>query len=300
MKNLSLTILLVVFTLSNLFAQVEGDITISDGTNQLLRITDEGNFGAIQLTDGIPSSTSFKLYRDGSTLYFDGSQINSTSGDNDWTIDNNNMYSNVIGNVGVNNPTPNYTLDVGGDLNFSGKLYISGETGNAGDLLISNGPNNPPTWKTVTEEPPSFITYLNQNLDLPGGVGVLNKFNESYDNGNIHDPTNGTFTAPSDGLYHFDCKIGFTPTTAPLSGIVTSLTAQIDGVVTFGSKITKRISTNTSVGESVMFSLNLNLQEDEKVTFVIQYPVGSGLNIASVTNTSVEEATTISGFKVVN
>ena len=49
---------------------VEGEVIFSDGTNQLLRITDEGTSGALQFQDGIPSVTDFKLYRNGTDLYF--------------------------------------------------------------------------------------------------------------------------------------------------------------------------------------------------------------------------------------
>ncbi|MCB0747127.1 MAG: tail fiber domain-containing protein [Ignavibacteriae bacterium] len=56
---------------------VEGDVIFSDGTNDLLRITDEGTSGAIQFSSGIPSNTDFKLYRNGATLYFNGDPVGS-------------------------------------------------------------------------------------------------------------------------------------------------------------------------------------------------------------------------------
>ncbi len=58
----------------------EGDVKITDGTNTLLRITDEGTFGAIEFKDGVPSVTTNKLYNDGGTLKFNGSSIGSGSG----------------------------------------------------------------------------------------------------------------------------------------------------------------------------------------------------------------------------
>ena len=56
---------------------VEGDVIFTDGPNQLLRITDEGSFGAIQFQDGVPSDTDFKLYRNGLDLYFGTSNLSS-------------------------------------------------------------------------------------------------------------------------------------------------------------------------------------------------------------------------------
>ena len=58
---------------------VEGDVIFSDGTNNLLRITDEGTTGAIQFQDGVPSDPDFKLYRNGNDLYF-GTSILSGGG----------------------------------------------------------------------------------------------------------------------------------------------------------------------------------------------------------------------------
>ena len=56
---------------------VEGDVIFSDGTNNLLRITDEGTTGAIQFQDGVPDDTDFKLYRNGNSLYFNGDPVGS-------------------------------------------------------------------------------------------------------------------------------------------------------------------------------------------------------------------------------
>lgn len=58
---------------------VEGDIIFSDGANPLLRITDEGDFGTIQMSNGIPSNKIFKLYNDNGTLYFNGNALGSSN-----------------------------------------------------------------------------------------------------------------------------------------------------------------------------------------------------------------------------
>ena len=50
---------------------VEGDVVFSDGVNQLLRITDEGNFGAIQFQNGVPQNITNKVYNNNGILYFD-------------------------------------------------------------------------------------------------------------------------------------------------------------------------------------------------------------------------------------
>ena len=59
---------------------VEGEVIFSDGTNSLIRITDEGTFGAIEINSGTPSSTTNKLYNVGGILKFNGLDIGSESG----------------------------------------------------------------------------------------------------------------------------------------------------------------------------------------------------------------------------
>ncbi len=274
---------------------VEGEVTFSDGTNQLLKITDEGTFGAIQLKNGTPSNTNQKIYSVSNKLYFNGALVG--GGDNDWTINGNDMYSNAAGNVGVNNPAPAFTLDVGGDFNFAGRLYINGQPGTPGQVLTSGGPNNPPTWESP-ETTTGFSSYLNQNLDLTGGTNLLTNTTEIYDHGNTYDPATWVFTAPSDGIYHFDYKLAFAPTTNPLNGEITAAIFQVNGVTPFGGKFVKRIWTNSTAGESVMFSINLELTKADEVTFLFSYPSGLGIRVASATNTSNGEATMVSGFKV--
>ena len=58
----------------------EGDVKITDGTNTLIRITDEGTFGAIEIKNGVPSTTTDKLYNDAGTLKFNGSTLGGGSG----------------------------------------------------------------------------------------------------------------------------------------------------------------------------------------------------------------------------
>ena len=64
----------------------EGDVKITDGTNTLIRITDEGTFGAIEIKNGVPSSTTNKLYNDAGILKFNGSSLDGGSGATTYSV----------------------------------------------------------------------------------------------------------------------------------------------------------------------------------------------------------------------
>ncbi|MFY1046764.1 hypothetical protein [Chryseobacterium sp. GP-SGM7] len=58
------------------------------------------------------------------------------------------------GNIGVATTSPRANLDVNGDLNIGKKIFLDNGSGvllagNEDQLLVSRGPNNPPTWKTL-------------------------------------------------------------------------------------------------------------------------------------------------------
>lgn len=58
------------------------------------------------------------------------------------------------GNIGVATTSPRANLDVNGDVNIGKKIFLDNGSGvlmagKEGQLLVSRGPNNPPTWKTL-------------------------------------------------------------------------------------------------------------------------------------------------------
>ncbi len=105
---------------------VEGDVIFTDGTNQLLRITDEGTTGAIQFPSGVPSNTDFKLYRNGTDLYFGTSNL-SGSGTALWIDDledaiydgSNSIYIGEGAGQGITG-TSNYNTSLGRSALFGG------------------------------------------------------------------------------------------------------------------------------------------------------------------------------------
>ncbi|NPA34016.1 MAG: hypothetical protein GXO48_03690 [Chlorobi bacterium] len=53
------------------------------------------------------------------------------------------------GKVGIGTATPSQTLDVAGNIQFAGALMPNGNPGTPGQVLISQGPGNPPQWQAV-------------------------------------------------------------------------------------------------------------------------------------------------------
>jgi len=78
--------------------------------------------------------------------YYDGTNwvpIGNAVVDNDWTVNGNDMYSNVTGNVGIGNNTPAYKLDIDGDVRHGNNLYIYSNVSAGAHIWASfNSPDN--------------------------------------------------------------------------------------------------------------------------------------------------------------
>lgn len=106
------------------------------------------------------------------------------------------------------NITANYRLNTNSELNVVGALMMNGNTGTAGQILVSNGTTSP-SWE---QRKVGFQAGLVSSTTILNNTEtILSQFNEKFDFTNSFDNSGGEFTAPSSGLYEFQVNIGISP-----------------------------------------------------------------------------------------
>ncbi|GGD42193.1 hypothetical protein GCM10011514_02710 [Emticicia aquatilis] len=108
------------------------------------------------------------------------------------------------GNLGIGILAPQEKLHVFGNIRASG---LAG-SGNLNVQADANG-----TLKTIS--PVAFSAYLNSALPIPPNTNTTIGINaEKYDLSNNFNTTTNLFTAPTNGIYHFDALVTWSSATA--------------------------------------------------------------------------------------
>ncbi|AZA93603.1 Uncharacterised protein [Chryseobacterium nakagawai] len=149
--------------------------------------------------------------------------------------------------VGINTTTPQRTLHVNGslqltkELNVGGNEITAGNPGEAGQVLKSNGPNQPPSWRDLLDVPNSegtliavsgaffvaqeIVVQMSGNFSVTGGsASILGNLdseivdNESKYSGNA---TTNSFQVSVDGTYQviMNMQLSTTKGSNPVIGI---------------------------------------------------------------------------------
>ena len=104
------------------------------------------------------------------------------------------------GNVGIGTQTPSRKLDIAGSLGFNGALFVNGQSGSEGQVLMSNGAGTP-SWQNVAY---GNTTRFGIRYQKVGSTNTLDVANTYY---NLN-PADVTINASSivinkSGLYRF-------------------------------------------------------------------------------------------------
>lgn len=116
------------------------------------------------------------------------------------------------GNVGIGIINPGYKFDVAGDLNVSGRLFVNGNAGTAGQVLQSAGAS-PAVWANAAGQY-GFTANAPANQTVPNGTTDQElDFDEpgsgsTFENGDVFSGITNEFTAPVTGIYKIAASVG--------------------------------------------------------------------------------------------
>lgn len=118
------------------------------------------------------------------------------------------------GNVGIGLLTPTDRLHVNGNINLTGTMKVNGSAGTAGQVLTSNGTNDP-TWETARSNYPANMRVMIpiEQTNIPFKLERNLRFDPPIYNtsAGLVTVTDSAITFNETGLYELEGKIHFIP-----------------------------------------------------------------------------------------
>jgi len=110
------------------------------------------------------------------------------------------------GNVGINVSDPQWMLDVNGGMQLKGRLFVSGSSGTAGQVLTSNF-LSPPSWQTLSTAYDNNIRFSFTASNPTATSGDLTIGTRYNTNPTAVSVSTTSITFNQTGIYHFDMAI---------------------------------------------------------------------------------------------
>lgn len=243
-----------------------------------------GQIGVNTLSAGFITATN---------AYFDISTTNISNINNLNVGTSSTIIKTLNGNVGIGSTIPIYKLDVFGSSRYNGLIYdYLGNSGNLGEVLISNGLSTPPTWGVVGQGAPVGIANSiatreainNQNYYI-GFSSTTNSYSSLYvdSNGLIFNPSTVRLGIGTEPSYSLDVS-----GTIRADQLIVQSLSESPGITTTTSTNTVIIDTfNTNTYRSARYNLQVTTNNQLQLGTNSVSGIISGSNYSPGTYTNV-------------
>jgi len=144
-------------------------------------------------------------------------------------------YNANTNRLGINTINPQNTLDVNGSLRINGALETGAGTGQAGEVLTSQGPNLPPIWQNLNNKNPElerYFAFKTTAESIPSGsTGAIISLgaSEKFDIGSAFSPATGFASIPADSTGNFNARVTINAGTMDNQPYLAKLSLEIVG-----------------------------------------------------------------------
>ncbi len=147
---------------------------------------------------------------------------------------------------------------------------------------------------------PHFSARLGVEYILPNFTETtIETFIEDLDPTNAFDNTTGVFTAPVNGLYHFDLKMSFSKDNEDFDFIPVIIRLKVNGnVIKAHGQIVDRITVRSNYGQDISYSTNVELEADDELTVTVNAISGSPTGNIKISYNNGSGDSSFSGYLI--